>query len=1039
MRALIFTLLLWGCFNLSYAQNKTLGVGTPTPNPNAVLHVESPTGNQGFIMPRLTTAQRTAMASLPLTASEEGMMVYDKDQKKIYIWSGSAWSLPAKYTVTDANSVDTALTAVTYSNKPHAFAVSGINKGTGDAAGFFLIDNVTSSAPALYAEQRGTGPAIMGGKWATNGNAGTFINGNNTNNAAALYAESNSNTANANTFASVMTGTGGNAASFGINNAGNTNVAVYSATSGTGAAIMGETATGFASVFGKHNGAGAAGNFQTSNSANPNATLWVQSNSTVAPAIQINHTGAGNAINANRPIQATQFIGDGSLLTNLPGGGGSGWALTGNSGTTPPTNFLGTTDNNDLLFRTNNTDRFIIGKNGGLKVPSGDIDMSVGKTMGIGAASDFFASPAGNFGRYALGWASDPWQGSGATAYLSGWGGMKMFTGDVSRFAINVFGQVGINNDNPAAQLDVNGDMLLQPIAAPGVVTHKLYNVGGSLYWNGSNISTGGGSGWGLSGNSGTTPPTNFLGTTDNSDLLFRTNNTDRFIINKGGGVTVPSGDINMSGGKAIGLSPSSDFFTSPVGNFGNYGLGWVLDPWQGSGATAYLTGWGGIKMFTFATGTSRFAINTFGLVGINNDNPAAQLDINGDVLLQPIAAPGVVTHKLYNVGGSLYWNGANISSGGGGGWGLTGNTLSGTETIGSDNPQPLKFETNNIERMRIDANGKVGIGTAPAYPLDVAGTTQIINTNPGVRAMEITNTVGDAVNITANGNVNTKAITANASATGNYATGVFTQATADAGQISMGVQSTALGSGTINYGVQANATGPANTNYGVYGSAFNASTANWAGYFDNGNVHIKNALSFGLTDGFYGTPGQILKSQGGASAPVWSDLYPQTTNISNGATLLDLTNGSGGMAASFASANGSQTLYVNNSGSGRAGQFTGSGNGNATLQAQNSGAGGTALVLFQSSNGFALDVQQGGIVYTSTITVSTTGSFGRAVIYNVTGSGPTISLTFTPQAGESVYVYAPNGATFDGVSLTPSSTAIYNLLYVAGGWRRVQ
>jgi hypothetical protein len=878
MRALIVTLLLLGFLNSSFAQNKTFGIGTVTPNPNAVLHVESPTGNQGFIMPRLTTAQRNAMAALPLTGGEEGMMVYDKDQKKIYIWNGSAWALPAKYSITDPNSVDTALTAVTYSNKPHGFAVSGIHKGTGDAAGFFLVDNVTSSAPALYAEHRGTGPAIMGGKWVTNGSAGVFMNGNNTNDAATLFVQSNSNTANASTFTSIMTGTGGNAASFNIGNPVNNMAGIYSTTSGTGAAVMGETGTGFASVFGKHNGAGNAGNFESTNSGNPNAALWVQSNSAVAPAIQINHTGGGNAINANRPIQATYFVGDGSLLTNLPGGGGGGWALTGNSGTVVPTNFLGTTDNNDLLFRTNNTDRFLIGKSGGL---------------------------------------------------------------------------------------------------------------------------------------------------------------------------TVLNSDINMSGGKAIGLSPASDFFTSPVGNFGNYGLGWVSDAWQGSGATAYLSGWGGIKMFTFSTGTSRLAINTFGLVGINNDNPAAQLDINGDVLLQPIGAPGVVTDKLYNVGGSLYWNGANISAGGSG-WALSGNSLGGSEAIGSTNAQPLAFKTNNVEQMRIDPAGKVGIGTStPGYKLDVAGTTQVVNTFPGLRAMEIVSTVGDGVNITASGTVNTKAITATATATGNYATGVNTTATADVGQIAMGVQASALGSGSINFGVQANATGPAITNYGVYGSAFNASSANWAGYFDNGNVHIKNALSFGTTDGTYGTPGQIVKSQGGAAAPVWSDLYPQTTGLSSSSALLDLTNSGAGMAANFTantgmaanfnSGNASQSINVVNSGSGRAGVFNSSGSGNPALQAQNSGAGGTALSLFQSSNGTALNIQQGGIVYASLVSISTSGSYGRAVIYDVTASGATVTLNYGPLTGESIYVYTPNGVTFDGLSLSPSSTAIYNLIYVAGGWRRVQ
>ena len=36
-------------------------------------------------------------------------------------------------------------------------------------------------------------------------------------------------------------------------------------------------------------------------------------------------------------------------------GAGSGWSTTGNSGTNPTTNFIGTTDNNDIVFKRNNT------------------------------------------------------------------------------------------------------------------------------------------------------------------------------------------------------------------------------------------------------------------------------------------------------------------------------------------------------------------------------------------------------------------------------------------------------------------------------------------------------------------------------------------------------------------------------------------------------------------------------------------------------------------------------------------------------------
>ncbi len=36
------------------------------------------------------------------------------------------------------------------------------------------------------------------------------------------------------------------------------------------------------------------------------------------------------------------------------------WSLNGNSGTNPPSNFIGTTDNKDLVFKTNNVERFKI-------------------------------------------------------------------------------------------------------------------------------------------------------------------------------------------------------------------------------------------------------------------------------------------------------------------------------------------------------------------------------------------------------------------------------------------------------------------------------------------------------------------------------------------------------------------------------------------------------------------------------------------------------------------------------------------------------
>lgn len=52
------------------------------------------------------------------------------------------------------------------------------------------------------------------------------------------------------------------------------------------------------------------------------------------------------------------------ILCGLNANAQSSWSLTGNSGINPQTNFIGTTDANSLIFKTNNTIRFQITPNG---------------------------------------------------------------------------------------------------------------------------------------------------------------------------------------------------------------------------------------------------------------------------------------------------------------------------------------------------------------------------------------------------------------------------------------------------------------------------------------------------------------------------------------------------------------------------------------------------------------------------------------------------------------------------------------------------
>jgi len=91
MKALCFILLLL-LLNPGFTQN-SVGIGTDTPNNNAVLELVSPNSNQGFLVPRLSTANRTntGFTSL-LSADDNGLLVFDSDEQEFYYWNTNQWS-----------------------------------------------------------------------------------------------------------------------------------------------------------------------------------------------------------------------------------------------------------------------------------------------------------------------------------------------------------------------------------------------------------------------------------------------------------------------------------------------------------------------------------------------------------------------------------------------------------------------------------------------------------------------------------------------------------------------------------------------------------------------------------------------------------------------------------------------------------------------------------------------------------------------------------------------------------------------------------
>ena len=125
-------------------------------------------------------------------------------------------------------------------------------------------------------------------------------------------------------------------------------------------------------------------------------------------------------------------------------------------------------------------------------------------------------------------------------------------------FNTKMHAQVGINNVDPKASLDITASSTTSPISTDGILIPRVdeypaspganqdgmmvYLTGngapveGFYFWNGSSwLNIDGGKDWGKSGNTGTNTTSNFIGTQDNVGFRFRTNNTNQFELTNTG------------------------------------------------------------------------------------------------------------------------------------------------------------------------------------------------------------------------------------------------------------------------------------------------------------------------------------------------------------------------------------------------------------------------------------------------------------------------------------------------------------------------
>jgi hypothetical protein len=159
---------------------------------------------------------------------------------------------------------------------------------------------------------------------------------------------------------------------------------------------------------------------------------------------------------------------------------------------------------------------------------------------------------------------------------------------------ISIMAQVGVGTTTPQATMDITStnDGLLIPriaLSATNVATvltpttsELVYNTAtsavgpnqvtpGFYYWDGTlwiRLSSGATNDWALTGNAGTTPGTNFIGTTDAQDLRIKTGGTDRLNIqNSNGQLQSYFAGTNTAPAFSWNADPNTGVFRSAADN----------------------------------------------------------------------------------------------------------------------------------------------------------------------------------------------------------------------------------------------------------------------------------------------------------------------------------------------------------------------------------------------------------------------------------------------------------------------------------------
>ena len=459
------------------------------------------------------------------------------------------------------------------------------------------------------------------------------------------------------------------------------------------------------------------------------------------------------------------------------------WFLNGN--TIGPSNFLGTTNDQDVRIRTNNAQRAVFTSSGllgiGVTAPTAQLH-SNGSVRFEGLANNDVLSRLlvmdnlGNLSwRNASSLNSNDWTLTGNNADANSFLGtintenLRIKVNSAEKAVFTTGGSLGLGVTAPSAQLHTNGTIRFEGVSNNNTLQRlALFDNSGNLFYR--DLASLQANFWSTTGNAGTLPATNYLGTTDNNRLVIRTNNVERMTVLADGkvgiGTVTPQTPLHVSGN--AGILTGFPYEVAVFEKAGDTKLAVLSSDASGIGGASITLGhsnfssgglFPGYEM-QYGYNNQRFLRfnylprNASGIVQgeaanilILTDNsrvgvnlgptgggaipvfPTANFHTNGTVRFQGLqngAGNPLVTDANGNVFIGIAGNGS--------GWGLTGNagTSPATNYLGTTDNNRLVIRTNNVERMTVLADGKVGIGTVtPQTPLHVSGNAGILTGFP--------------------------------------------------------------------------------------------------------------------------------------------------------------------------------------------------------------------------------------------------------------------------------------------------------------------